>query len=76
MIYKRITILEPADVGRDDLMTIMEAARDLQVAQSTVSIRARAGKMTIYVDEDAGARQGRILLLKSEVGDWKMNRQM
>jgi len=66
--YKRQTIThEPTNVQRRDLCTIREAAEILGTTVQNISQRANRGTFTIILDTQADSRQGRRLLLKSEI---------
>jgi hypothetical protein len=62
--------LKPAEV-----MTIAEAARQLGVYTQAVSLALDRGDLTVLIDPDAPKRQGRRLVLRSEIGAWEARRQ-
>jgi hypothetical protein len=64
------TIYEDIDVDPDELMTVADAARELGVALSTMKSNVTAGRFTVIIDPDK-TWQGRKLLLKKEVEEWK-----
>jgi hypothetical protein len=62
--------LKPAEV-----MTIAEAARQLGVYTQAVSLALDRGDLTVLIDLDAPKRQGRRLVLRSEIEAWQARRQ-
>jgi hypothetical protein len=62
--------LKPAEV-----MTIAEAARRLGVYTQAVSLALDRGDLTVLIDPDAPQRQGRRLVLRSEIEAWEARRQ-
>lgn len=69
--YKiQCTVYEDIDVDPDDLMTVADAARELGVALSTKKSNVTAGRFMVIIDPDK-TWQGRKLLLKKEVEEWK-----
>lgn len=62
--------LKPAEV-----MTIAEAARQLGVYTQAVSLALDRGDLTVLIDPDAPQRQGRRLVLRSEIEAWEERRQ-
>ena len=59
--------LEDWHGDEDQLLTIMEAARQLGVTQQSVTQALDASRFTCIIDAEAPARQGRRLLLRKEV---------
>ena len=62
--------LKPAEV-----MTIAEAARQLGVYTQAVSLALDRGDLTVLIDPEAPQRQGRRLVLRSEIEAWEARRQ-
>jgi hypothetical protein len=62
--------LKPAEV-----MTIAEAARQLGVYTQAVSLALDRGDLTVLIDPDAPKRQGRRLVLRSEIEAWQARRR-
>lgn len=60
-------LLVDTDVTADDLTTITEAARILGITPQTLAQAMDAGRWTVVIDTLAPSRQGRRLLLRSEV---------
>lgn len=56
-------------IGRDQLVTVVEAANMLGISRQAVSQRMFARKLTVLVDPWAPQHQGRNLLLRSEIAE-------
>ena len=56
-------------------MTISQAARHLGVYTQAVSLALDRGDLTMIINQDAPRRQGRRLVLRSEVEAWKARRE-
>jgi hypothetical protein len=56
-------------------MTIAQAARHLGVYTQAVSLALDRGDLTLLIDRDAPKRQGRRLVLRTEVEEWKDRRE-
>jgi hypothetical protein len=69
MVYQttRLVYEDRPDLETKDVMTIAEAARALGVTVQAVAQSLDRGAMTIVLDTQAPARQGRRLVLRSEV---------
>ncbi|HUT17784.1 MAG TPA: hypothetical protein VM366_01390 [Anaerolineae bacterium] len=63
------------DLKSGEVMTIAEAARQLGVYTQAVSLALDRGDLTVLIDLDAPKRQGRRLVLCSEIEAWKVRRQ-
>jgi hypothetical protein len=57
-----------------EVMTIAEAARQLGVYTQAVSLALDRGDLTVLIDPDAPKRQGRRLVLRSEIEAWQVRR--
>jgi hypothetical protein len=69
MVYQttRLVYEDRPDLETKDVMTIAEAARALGVTVQAVAQSLDRGAMTIVLDTQAPPRQGRRLVLRSEV---------
>jgi hypothetical protein len=69
MVYQttRLVYEDRPDLETKDVMTIAEAARALGVTVQAVAQSLDRGAMTIVIDTQAPPRQGRRLVLRSEV---------
>jgi hypothetical protein len=69
MVYQttRLVYEDRPDLETKDVMTIAEAARALGVTVQAVAQSLDRGAMTIVIDTKAPPRQGRRLVLRSEV---------
>jgi hypothetical protein len=56
-------------------MTISQAARHLGVYTQAVSLALDRGDLTMIINQGAPRRQGRRLVLRSEVEAWKARRE-
>jgi hypothetical protein len=75
LIKREVWIEEKeVDIPPDRVMTIAEAARYLGVYTQAVSLALDRGDLTLLIDRDAPKRQGRRLVLRSEVEEWKDRR--
>jgi len=63
------------DLPARDVMTISQAARHLGVYTQAVSLALDRGDLTIIINQSAPSRQGRRLVLRSEVEAWKQRRE-
>lgn len=59
----------------DEVMTIAEAARQLGVYTQAVSLALDRGDLTVLIDPEAPKRQGRRLVLRSEIEAWQERRR-
>jgi hypothetical protein len=59
----------------NEVMTIAEAARQLGVYTQAVSLALDRGDLTVLIDPEAPKRQGRRLVLRSEIEDWEARRR-
>lgn len=76
LIKREIWIEETeVDIPSDEVMTIAQAARHLGVYTQAVSLALDRGDLTLLIDQDAPKRQGRRLVLRSEVEEWKDRRE-
>jgi len=62
------------DLPASEVMTIAQAARHLGVYTQAVSLALDRGELTMIIDRHAPKRQGRRLVLRSEVDAWKRRR--
>jgi hypothetical protein len=62
------------DLSSVEVMTIAQAARHLGVYTQAVSLALDRGDMTLIIDRKAPKRQGRRLVLRSEVEAWERKR--
>ncbi len=63
------------ELAPEDVMTIAQVAKYLGVYPQAVSLALDRGDLTWIVDRDAPKRQGRRLVLCSEVEAWKERRE-
>lgn len=72
---KRTTQYSPISLDPGEVITIADAARLLGVSIPTVTIRVQKGLMTQIIDSGTpNPRNGRSLLLRSEVETWRRQR--
>ena len=58
-----------------EVMTIAEAAKHLGVYTQAVSLALDRGDLTLIINQGAPKRQGRRLVLRSEVEAWRQRRE-
>jgi hypothetical protein len=58
-----------------EVMTISEAAKHLGVYTQAVSLALDRGDLTLIINQNAPKRQGRRLVLRSEVEAWRRRRE-
>jgi hypothetical protein len=76
LIKREIWIEETeVDIPPSEVMTIAQAARHLGVYTQAVSLALDRGDLTLLIDRDAPKRQGRRLVLRTEVEEWKDRRE-
>ena len=63
------------ELAPDDVMTIAQAAKLLDVYPQAVSLAIDRGDLTWIVDPGAPKRQGRRLVLCCEIEAWKARRE-
>ncbi len=63
------------DLASTEVMTIARAARYLGVYPQAVSLALDRGDLTVLIDRTAPKRQGRRVVLRSEVEEWKGRRE-
>ena len=59
----------------NEVMTISEAAKHLGVYTQAVSLALDRGDLTLIINRNAPKRQGRRLVLRSEVEAWRRRRE-
>jgi hypothetical protein len=62
------------DLPSSEVMTIAQAAQHLGVYTQAVSRALDRGDLTMIINRSAPRRQGRRLVLRSEVEEWKQKR--
>ena len=62
------------DLPNGEVMTIAQAAQHLGVYTQAVSLALDRGDLTMLINRNAPKRQGRRLVLRSEVEEWKQKR--
>ena len=76
LIKREIWIEETeVDIPSEKVMTIAAAARYLGVYTQAVSLALDRGDLTLLIDRQAPKRQGRRLVLRSEVEAWQDRRE-
>jgi len=60
-------VMKDVDLSPEDVLTVAEAAERLGVSVQAVSQRLNRGNLTTVLNPRANPRQGRRLLLRSEV---------
>jgi hypothetical protein len=63
------------DLGINEVMTISQAAKHLGVYTQAVSLALDRGDLTQIINQNAPKRQGRRLVLRSEVEAWQQRRE-
>jgi hypothetical protein len=63
------------DLASAEVMTIVEAAQYLGVYPQAVSQALDRGDLTVFIDRTAPKRQGRRVVLRSEIEAWKGRRE-
>ena len=70
-LIRRIT-WEEVDLEADQVMTLSDAARQLDKSLNTVIGNAEAGRLTMVVKEEEGKPWAtKRMVLKEEIEDWK-----
>ena len=63
------------DLTSAEVMTIVHAAQYLGVYPQAVSQALDRGDLTVLIDRTAPKRQGRRVVLRSEIEDWRRRRE-
>ena len=74
---KREVWIEETEVElpTNEVMTISQAAKHLGVYTQAVSLALDRGDLTLIINQNAPKRQGRRLVLRSEVEAWRRRRE-
>jgi hypothetical protein len=63
------------ELPANEVMTIAQAAKRLGVYTQAVSLALDRGELTMIINQNAPKRQGRRLVLRSEVEAWRRRRE-
>lgn len=74
-LQKRVVSYEDVDLKAEDVLTISEAARLLDMTIQGLGAAINRGQLTEIVDPDAITQQGRRFVLRSEVEPLAERRQ-